>query len=115
MSYFLGNSGIGIGEWFEERRSCMWVWRLSPLDQAYFIYDHLEGEAKEEIRYWPQAECENPERMLTILQKLYECSKSHVALQEKFFLRKQFEGESLQEYSHALFCLMERVNPCWYD
>lgn len=31
-------------------------------------------------------------------------------LVEKFFLRKQFEGESFQEYSHALFCLMERVN-----
>lgn len=46
--------------------------------------------------------------MLTILQK--KCSKSYVALQEKFFLRKRFEGESFQEYSHAIFCLMERVN-----
>nr|XP_010776769.1 PREDICTED: uncharacterized protein LOC104951735 [Notothenia coriiceps] len=51
-------------------------------DQAYFIYDHLESEAREEIRYQPQ---------------------------ESFFSRKQLVGESLQEYSHALFCLMEKM------
>lgn len=82
---------------------------VSSLDQAYFIYDHLEGEAKEDIRYWSHTDCEDPERILTILQELYGCSKSYVALQENFFSRKQMEDESLQEYSHALFCLIEKV------
>lgn len=107
---FRGNSGIGIGDWVEEVRSSMRARYLSPLDQAYFIYDHLEGEAKEEIRYRPRADREDPERLFDILQELYGCSKSYVTLQENFFSRKQLEGESLQEYSHALFCLMEKVS-----
>lgn len=105
---FRDNSGIGIGDWIEEVRSSMHAQYLSPLDQAYFIYDHLEGEAKEEISYQPQADHEDPECILAVLQDLYGCSKSYVAL-KNFFSRKQLEGESLQEYSHALFGLTEKV------
>lgn len=106
---FRGSTGIGINDWVEEVQASMRARYLSPLDQAYFIYDHLEGEAKEEIRYRPKVERENPDTILNILQELYGCSKSYVALQENFFSRKQLEGETLQEYSHALFCLMEKV------
>lgn len=106
---FRGNTGIGIIDWIEEARSSMRAPYLSPPDQAYFIYDHLEGEAKEEIRYWPRAEHEDPEHIFTILQELYGCSKSSVTLQDNFFSRKQLDGETLQEYSHVLFCLMEKV------
>lgn len=49
------------------------------------FFAHLEGEAKDEIRYMPQAECENPEGILAILQELYGCSKSYISLQEDFF------------------------------
>ncbi|KAK0141094.1 hypothetical protein N1851_021896 [Merluccius polli] len=79
---------------------------------AYLIYDHLEGEAKDEIRYRPRADREDPERILTILQDLYGCSKPYVSLQQSFFSRKQLEGESLQEFSHALYCLMEKIERC---
>lgn len=106
---FRGSTGIGINDWVEEVQASMRARYLSPLDQAYFIYDHLEGDAKEEIRYRPKLERENPEAILNILKELYGCSKSYVALQENFFSRKQMEGETLQEYSHALFCLMEKV------
>ena len=106
---FHGNIGIGIMDWVEEVRASMRARHLAPIDQAYFIYDHLEGEAKKEIKYRPKEEREDPEKVLTILQELYSCSQSYVSLQELFFSRKQLEGESLQEYSHALFSLMERV------
>lgn len=47
--------------------------QLRLIDQAYFIYDHLEGEAKDEIRYRPKAEREDPEQSFAILQDLYGC------------------------------------------
>lgn len=109
---FRGNPGIEVVEWIEEVRASMRARHLAPLDQAYFIYDHLEGEAKNEIRYRSRGEREDPEKILSILQELYGCSQSYVALQEDFFCRKQLEGESLKEYSHALFSLMERVVKC---
>lgn len=106
---FRGNVGIGVTDWIEEVRSSVRARHLSPLDQAYFVYDHLEGEAKEEIKYRSRADKEDPERIFSILQELYGCSQSYVTLQENFFSRRQEEGETLQEFSHALFCLMEKI------
>lgn len=49
---------------------------------------------------------------LSILRDMYGCARSYVSLQQCFFSRKQQEGESLQEFSHALCCLMEKVERC---
>lgn len=106
---FRGNMGLGVVEWVDEVRASIRARRLAPIDQAYFIYDHLEGPAKDEIKYRPKSDRENPEKILSILQEVYGCSLSYVALQKDFFSRKQLEGESLQEYSHALFELMEKI------
>lgn len=106
---FRGKGGLGILEWIEEVHASLRVRKLTPIDQAYFIIDHLEGEAKQEIKYRPKADRENPTKVLSILQELYGCKESYVALQKDFFSRGQAEGESLQEFSHALFGLMERV------
>ena len=106
---FRGTMGIGIVEWVEEVRASMRARRLAPVDQAYFIFDHLEGPAKDEIKYRPKQDRENPEKVLSILSEVYGCALSYVALQKDFFSRKQLDGESLQEYSHALFELMEKI------
>ncbi|XP_036374266.1 uncharacterized protein LOC118770612 [Megalops cyprinoides] len=100
---FRGRAGIGIDEWIEKVHASIRAGHLGPLDQAYFIFNHLDGEAKDEIRYRSRAEREDPQRILSILKELYGCSNSYVALKESFFSRKQLDGESLQEYSHALF------------
>ncbi len=106
---FRGTHGIGVDEWEEEVRASMRARHLGPHDQAHFIFDHLEGEARDEIKYRPRTDCDDPERVLAILEELYGCPKSYVSLQEDFFSRRQLDGESLQEYSHALYCLMEKV------
>lgn len=72
---------------------------LTLLDHAFFLFDHLEGEAREEIKHHSGAERKDP-------RQLYG---SYVALQEAFFSRRQQEGEILQEFSLALMGLMERV------
>ena len=106
---FRGDTGMGIVEWVEEVRASMRARRLAPIDQAFFIYDHLEGPAKEEIGLYPKSDREDPEKVIAILQEEYGCQRSYVALQKDFFSRKQAEGESLREYSHALFNLMEKM------
>lgn len=80
MSNFRGNTGIGIVDWVKEVRASMRARYRSRFDQAYFIYDHLEGEAKDKVRYRPKAEPEDLEYILAILQELYGCLKSYVAL-----------------------------------
>lgn len=106
---FRGRTGVSIVEWVEEVQACIRSRHLSSAEKALFIYDHLEGEAREEIKYRSQEEREDPQRILGILQELYGCTRSYVSLQEDFYSRKQHEGETLQEFSHALMCLMEKV------
>lgn len=107
--YFNGRSSVSITEWVEEAQACMRARCLSTKDQAFFLYDHLEGEARAEIKYRPAAERDDPNKIIGILKDLYGCSQSYVALQEAFFCRKQQDGETLQEFSLALMSLMERV------
>ena len=106
---FRGRTGVGLSEWVEEVQASMRARHLSQSDQAFFLFDHLEGEAKEEIKYRSAAEREDPVRILAILDELYGCSESYVAVQQAFFSRGQQEGETLQEFSLALLSLMEKV------
>lgn len=106
---FRGTHGVGVEEWIEEVRTSMRVRHVGPTDRAAFIFDHLEGEARDEIKYRSSAEREDPETVFTILRELYGCQQSYVTLQEDFFSRRQLDGESLQEFSHSLFCLMDKV------
>ncbi len=48
---FNGRTGIDVNEWVEEARACMRARHMSTVDQAFFLIDHLEGEAREELRY----------------------------------------------------------------
>lgn len=106
---FNGRSGITIDEWVEEAEACMRLRHLSTTDQAFFLADHLEGEAREEIRYRPRDEREDPNKIIQALRELYGCTSSYVALQESFFSRKQQDGETLLEFSLALLNLLEKV------
>lgn len=103
---YRGTVGIGVAEWVDEVRESMRPRHFTTVDQAYFKYDHLEGEAKNLIKYHPKAEREDPYNILATLQEIYGWPQSNVAIQDKLFSRKQLEGESLQEYFHVLFKLM---------
>lgn len=109
---FRGHTGISLSEWVEEVEACMRARHLSRTDQAYYMIDHLEGEARSEIRYRSHDEQKDPDQIISILQNLYGCADSYVALQEAFFSRKQQEGETLQEFSLALLSLMAKVKAC---
>lgn len=106
---FSGTVGVRINEWVEEAQACMRVRNLSLADQAFFLFDHLEGEAREEIKYRPEIERNDPSKIISALREVYGCSESYVALQEAFFSRKQQAGETLLEFSLALMSLLEKV------
>lgn len=106
---FGGRSSINIEEWIEEVQACMQARYMPASDKAFFLFDHLEGEAREEIRYRPDDERNDPAKIIAVLRELYGCSQSYVSLQEAFFSRRQQEGESLLEFSLALISLLEQV------
>ena len=103
---------LTVDEWVEEVEGCIRARPMSAIDQAWFVYDHLEGPAQTEIKFRDRSVREDPEQIFSVLREVYGCTKSYVSLQQRFFDRKQKEGESLQDFSHALMMLMERVTLC---
>lgn len=73
---FRGKSGIGSSEWLEEVQACMRTRHLGTSDQAFFLFDHLEGEAREEIKYRSEVERKDPDKIISALQELYGCCDS---------------------------------------
>lgn len=69
---------MSVEEWIEEAQSCIRLRYMSELDKALFLLDHLEGEARNEIKYRPQGVRENSEQIFDLLKEVYGCSKSYV-------------------------------------
>jgi hypothetical protein len=82
---------------------------MTGFDKALFLFDHLEGEARNEIKYRPVFTRENPDLIIEVLKEVYGCAKSYVYWQQRFFNRKQKDNESLFEFSHALMEMLEKV------
>lgn len=114
---FSGSTGpecLPVEEWVEEARKCLQIRHMSLSEQAYFVYDLLDAEAKMEIKLRPAAERADPEKIFSILLETFGCCHSYIEAQQRFFQCRQREGESLREFSHSLMTLMEivqRKNP----
>ncbi|KAK7898384.1 hypothetical protein WMY93_019237 [Mugilogobius chulae] len=106
---FNGKTGLPLEEWAEEIEACMRARHLSTREKAFFMFDHLEGEARSEIKFRPVQVKEDSVQILSVLRELYGCIAPYVTLQQAFFSRRQQEGETLQEFSLALMSLMEQV------
>lgn len=100
---------LTVEDWVEEARRHLSLRPMSTAEQALAIFDLLDGEARAEIKFRPAAERDDPEKIFTILSNVYGCSQSYISLQKQFFQRRQQDGESLCEFSHALMSLMEAV------
>lgn len=70
----------------------MRIRNLSLADQAFFLFEHLEGEAREEIKYRPEIEKNDPIKIISALREVYGCSETYVALQEAFFFSEAAGG-----------------------
>lgn len=108
--YFSGSKSktdLSVYDLIENVEACLRDRCISNREKALFLYDHLEGEAKAEIRFRSLTDREISEVVLQILkellvekfkEKLYGSSSSFVGLQKLFFKRKQKDGESLKYF-----------------
>ncbi|XP_049335118.1 uncharacterized protein LOC125802156 [Astyanax mexicanus] len=110
---FSGQPGtMPFHEWVDELQCSFNFRRYGAREQAAFLYDHLEGEAKQEIRHSSIEIRRNPTLILDTLKEAYGQPFSLTIAQKRFFDRKQKEGEGLREFSHALLSLSEDINRC---
>ena len=69
---FSGKPGPGsltIEDWLEEVDCSTRGRHMSDVDKALFMYDHLEGEARSEIKFRPRGEREDPSFITNVLKQ----------------------------------------------
>lgn len=93
----MGMGCLGVEEWVEE--ACRWLNTkyMTPTEQALFLYNHLEGEAKSKIRFHPSSDKNDPEQILVMF---LETLVAHNRIKKH---RNTFT------FSHSLMALMEVV------
>ncbi|KAL0154049.1 hypothetical protein M9458_050649 [Cirrhinus mrigala] len=105
----ISQDSLTVEDWVEEARRHLSMRPMLRAEQALAIFNLLDGEARTEIRFRPVSERDDPEKIFNVLISIYGCSQSYISLQKQFFQRRQLEGESLREYSHALMSLMDVI------
>lgn len=98
-----------LDEWIEQVRLFAQTRGKTDKEQAQIVFDHLEGAARTEVKFLPAVQRECMDSIFKVLKEVYGCMHSHIALQRRFYNRKQLEGETLIDYSHSLMDLMDMI------
>lgn len=109
---FTGGTSSTFYDWLDELNATLSYRHFTRVEKAAFIYEQLGGEARQELKYRPQAVRLDPDLVLEILKEMYGQPPSLTKLQKQFFERRQKQGESVREYSHALMAIMEEISHC---
>lgn len=67
--------------------------------QVEFLYAHLQGQAKDEIRIRPEQDKSSATKMLDVIRTTFQEAETVGQLQQRFYQRNQNKGETVQEYS----------------
>ncbi|XP_062621617.1 uncharacterized protein LOC134283177 [Saccostrea cucullata] len=104
---FNGNN-VPVDDWIDELASVFHAIHMSVAEKCDLIYSHLEGEAKDEIKFRSDIRSA-PNEMLECLRKAFGDRESITVLQKNFFGCKQGENESIRKYSNTLLDLFQRI------
>ncbi|XP_062621195.1 uncharacterized protein LOC134282818 [Saccostrea cucullata] len=108
---FSGKKGQGVSVYeFTEEMTRILKARPTPQEeQVDFVLSHLEGPAKEEMRFRPTEEKKSPEAVLEILKEVFGERATVSELLSEFYNSKQSRSQSLQDFSVELMGKLERI------
>ncbi|CAC5370523.1 unnamed protein product [Mytilus coruscus] len=98
-----------VEEFIDEVELLLRTRPTSSEEKVDFILSHLEGPAREELRYRSASEKKTPATVLGILREVFGERSTISELLSDFYQCRQKEGQSLQEYSHDLMNKLSKV------
>ena len=96
-------------DWQVEAKTALEVQGLTGKSAAKFILSHLDGIAKDEIKYTSETERDDAAKVFAILDEAFEDKLSGDMIVQKLYGRRQREGETLRQFSHGLMSLATRA------
>ena len=91
--------------WIGEARSILPS--VSTADRLSFLIAHLEGPAREEVRYAPSDEKDCIDKIFTLLVSAFGENRSNAQLKRELYDRVHGSRESVREFSRALLEISE--------
>lgn len=98
-----------VYEFVEEFQQVLKTRLATTEEQVDFLISHLEGPAKDEIRYRASPEKNTPQKILTILKDAFGERVTTSELMTEFYQCKQDYSETLRDFSHRLMKKLDRV------
>ena len=108
LKSFDGTTG-DVGDWVLEVERAIRIQGLTGRTAVDLIETHLEGAAKEEVKYADKDKKKDPASVFKILREAFGEKLSTTQLLDAFYARRQREKETLREFSHGLMSLLARV------
>lgn len=99
---------LSIEEWIDDAN--YHLKNISSVEaQIEFLFDHLSGQARDELRVLHESDRRSPAKIFDRLRTLFQDEDTIAQIQQTFYQRGQRKGESLQQYSLALLKIMDRL------
>ena len=84
--------------------------KMTQVEQTDHVLSLLELAAKEEVKLRPKAERDTSEKICNIQLDAFGEGRTTPQLLKSFYERKQKDGETLREFSHALCEIYNRIH-----
>ena len=97
-----GKDDPDVEEWVSDMRAALKSRPMPQREAAEFVFEHLGGEAKNEVRHRPETTRSDAEEILKVIETVFGDRSALPNLFEKFYKREQGAKEGLLEYSIAL-------------
>lgn len=99
-----------VEEFIEETELLLKSRPTQDEEKVDFIISHLEGPAKEELRYRTASDKKTPGAVLKILKDVFGERSTLSELLSDFYQCRQKEKQSLQDYSHDLMNKLDKIH-----
>ena len=101
--------GVSVYEFIEEMTRILKTRPTPQEEQVDFVLSHLEGPAKEEMRFRPIEEKKSSKAVLGILKEVFGERATVSELLSDFYSTKQTRSQSLQDFSVELMGKLDRI------
>jgi hypothetical protein len=95
--------------WIADAQRAVAASAFSDQEAVNFLFDCLEGAARDEIRLRQADEWGTPDMLFDVLREVFGEKLTKTQLMQRFFARKQKERENIQDFSHALMSMAEHI------
>ncbi len=102
-------SGIErASDWIIEARAA--IKSVKETERVDYLYRHLEGEARDEVKFSDASLKRDAEAIFKILNTAFKDARSNAKIKQALFNRTQRPGESVRVFTRALLDLADRLS-----